>query len=381
MDESLILLFGVIVLALVFDYINGFHDTANAIATVVSTGVLPPRTAVGMAALFNFGGAFLGVGVAQTIGGDIANPASITLVVVMAALCGAIVWNLITWYFGLPSSSSHALVGGIIGAVLCHRVVYEKGEFGSNLWALVDSDGSRKVIEGLIFSPICGLVMGFLIMIGLLWIVRRMAPTRINRGFKHLQLVSASLMALSHGSNDAQKSMGIITMALIGYYAAHPAHAVSVHVIDLAAWQNHQKMVIPVWAIAACATAMALGTAAGGWRIMKTMGHKIIKLKPINGFAAETAGALVILGATHLNAPVSTTHVISSSIMGVGSSNRASAVRWGIAGNIVVAWILTIPVAAVIAALLYLVFHYFLGSGVTPPPPEALHAAAAATGL
>ena len=341
MGESFTLLAAVVVLALLFDYINGFHDTANAIATVVSTGVLPPRTAVLLAACFNFGGAFfIGQGgVAETIGKDITDPASITQAVVIAALGGAIIWNLITWYFGIPSSSSHALVGGLLGAVLCHRVLDQQQEFSGTFLTLVTSPGVIKVVEALVLSPIIGLLMGFIIMTVLLFFTRRAAPYKVNRLFRRLQIFSSCFLALSHGSNDAQKTMGVITMALIGYYGKSAGHA---------------EWAIPTWVIVACAAAMALGTSAGGWRIMKTMGHKIIKLKPINGFAAESAGSIVILAATHLHAPVSTTHVISSAIMGVGASNRVSAVRWGIAGNIFMAWVLTIPVSALVAALCYL---------------------------
>jgi PiT family inorganic phosphate transporter len=358
--DPFILLALVVVLAIAFDYINGFHDTANAIATVVSTGVLPPRTAVLLAAAFNFGGAFLGVGVAKTIGGDIADPRSITQTVVISALVGAIVWNLITWYFGIPSSSSHALVGGIVGSVTCHRVIDEGRAFGGTLDELVRSKGVVKVVQGLVLSPVAGFIVGFAIMLLLLWIVKRQAPTRVNCAFRGLQLLSASAMALSHGSNDAQKAMGIVTMALVSYYGLHPDDAPSW--VHLQAWREKHDLVIPAWVIAACATAMACGTAAGGWRIMKTMGHKIIRLKPINGFAAETAGAIVILAATHLHAPVSTTHVISSSIMGVGASKRVSAVRWGIAGNILIAWVLTIPIAAFVAGIVYSALHGVIGA-------------------
>ena len=346
----------VVVMALVFDYINGFHDTANAIATVVSTNVLAPRTAILMAAVFNFVGAFTGVSVAKMIGGGIASPDSITQTVVISALGGAIVWNLITWYFGIPSSSSHALVGGIVGAVLCHRVLDDGRDVGATFMELATSKGVVTVVKFLVISPLLGLIMGFIIMILLLWIVRRKAPSRVNRAFKHLQLVSAGMMALSHGSNDAQKAMGIVTMALVGYYAKNPADAPAW--VDLAAWSAKKDLVVPSWVILACASAMALGTSAGGWRIMKTMGHKIIKLKPINGFAAESAGAIVIMVATHrFGAPVSTTHVISASIMGVGASKRVSAVRWGLAGNIALAWVLTIPIAALVSGLLYIVLR------------------------
>jgi PiT family inorganic phosphate transporter len=360
MVDPFVLLIMVVVLTLVFDYVNGFHDTANAIATVVSTNVLPPRTAVILAALFNFIGAFLGTGVAKTIGGDIADPAAITQTVVLSALVGAITWNLITWYFGIPSSSSHALVGGIVGAVLTHRVMDESKGFGETLAALMGSKGVVKVLKGLVLSPLAGFVVGFIIMVALLWIVRRWSPTFVSKLFRRLQLVSASLMALSHGSNDAQKAMGIVTMALVAYYAHHRESTPGW--LDLATWDQKKELVVPIWVIVACASAMAAGTAAGGWRIMKTMGHKIIKLRPINGFAAETAGAAIILAASHLHAPVSTTHVISSSIMGVGSTNGVSAVRWGIAGNIVVAWILTIPISALVAAICYVVMRVPFGA-------------------
>lgn len=363
MVDPFVLLIAVVILTLAFDYVNGFHDTANAIATVVSTNVLPPRTAVLVAAVFNFVGAFLGTGVAKTIGGDIASPDAITQTVVLAALGGAITWNLITWYFGIPSSSSHALVGGIVGAALTHQVVDSGKEFGGTLHKLMTSDGVIKVLKGLVLSPLCGLIVGFLIMIALYWIVRGRAPGRVTKLFRRLQLVSASAMALSHGSNDAQKAMGIVTMALVAYYASHPADVPSW--LDMATFHasNGKKMPdVPAWVIVACATAMALGTAAGGWRIMKTMGHKIIKLRPINGFAAETAGAAVILAASHFHMPVSTTHVISSAIMGVGASNRVSAVRWGLAGNIMMAWVLTIPISALVAAVIYFALRVPFGA-------------------
>jgi inorganic phosphate transporter, PiT family len=361
MVDPFYLLIAVILLTLAFDYVNGFHDTANAIATVVSTNVMPPRTAVLLAAAFNFLGAFLGTGVAKTIGGDIADPNSITQTVVLSALVGAITWNLITWYFGIPSSSSHALVGGIVGAVLAHGVVDEGTAFGAQLSTLMTSKGVVKVLKGLVISPLAGFLVGFAIMVLLLWIVRRRSPTRVTKWFRRLQLLSASAMALSHGSNDAQKAMGIVAMALVAYYSKH-RESVPVWV-ELAAWEGPKKeLVIPVWVIIACASAMAAGTAAGGWRIMKTMGHKIIKLRPINGFAAETAGAIVILAASHLHAPVSTTHVISSSIMGVGSTQGVSAVRWGIAGNIIVAWVLTIPISALVAMLCYMLLRVPFGA-------------------
>jgi PiT family inorganic phosphate transporter len=348
MDNAAVLLVAVVGLALAFDYINGFHDTANAVATVVSTNVLPGRTAVFFAALFNLIGAFAGVGVAKTIGGDIADPASITQTVVAAALLGAIIWNLVTWYFGIPSSSSHALIGGLVGAVWCHWVQQEIGP-GDALWRLINSRGVMLSLKALVLSPLVGFVGGFSLMVLLVWTIRWLRPATVNRAFRFLQLVSASFMALAHGSNDAQKSMGIITMAL-ATYATHKGLR-----------SESAELVVPPWVIVSCATAMALGTASGGWRIMKTMGHKIIKLRPVHGFAAESAAAAVILTASWLHAPVSTTHVISASIMGVGASKRVSAVRWGVAKNILIAWMLTIPVSALLSASLYWVLRPLVG--------------------
>src|SRR5437763_3326547 len=347
MGSALVVLVLVVAPALAFDYLNGFHDTANAVATVVSTNVLPGRTAILLAAAANFFGAFVGVGVAKTIGKDIADPASVTQLVVASALLGAIFWNLLTWYYGIPSSSSHALVGGLVGAVWCHRVLAGDGT-GEAIWGLVTSKGVLLTLKALVLSPLCGLLGGFVLMATLLWVVRRMRPAAVNRSFRVLQLGSAGFMAFAHGSNDAQKSMGIITLALAAYAATTPAGAPA----DLS---------VPTWAIVACATAMALGTASGGWRIMKTMGHRIIKLRPINGFAAETAAAVTILVATWLRAPVSTTHVISSSIMGVGASKRVSAVRWGVAGNMLTAWVLTIPVSAAVSAGVYRLLYALFG--------------------
>ena len=348
MDSALLLLMLVVLLALAFDYINGFHDTANAVATVVSTNVLPGRTAVLLAAVCNFVGAFVGVGVAKTIGGDITDPASITQTVVAAALLGAIFWNLLTWYYGIPSSSSHALIGGIVGSVWCHEVL-QSVPAGSSLWGLLTSKGVTLALKALVLSPLFGLLGGFTLMVLLLWAVRPLRPSVVNLGFRQLQLVSAGFMAFAHGSNDAQKSMGIITMALAAYAVSQGQASAS------------QELVVPTWVILSCATAMALGTASGGWRIMKTMGHKIIKLRPINGFAAETAAAAVILTASWLHAPVSTTHVISASIMGVGASKRVSAVRWGVARNILMAWVLTIPISATVSAGVYLLLHGLTG--------------------
>ena len=328
------LLVTVVIAAIVFDYINGFHDAANAIATVVSTGVLPIRTAVLLAGVFNFVGAITGTAVAKTIASGFADASIVTQQVVLAALIGAITWNLITWWYGIPSSSSHALVGALAGAVVAHAGV------AAFRWSAL----GQKVLVPLVLSPTIGFVAAFVLMVGLLWIVRRMRPPTVHRVSRRLQLVSASLMALGHGSNDAQKSMGIITLALMAYAAAG-------HGNTLAPWMLPAGNGVPVWVIASCAAAIGLGTMAGGKRIIKTMGTRIIRISPLQGFAAETAGALTILTASHFGVPVSTTHCINACIMGVGTSTRLSAVRWGVAGNIVTAWVLTLPMSAAFAFL------------------------------
>jgi PiT family inorganic phosphate transporter len=325
------LLVVVIVTAIVFDFINGFHDAANAIATVVSTGVLPVRTAVLIAGLFNFVGAVTGTAVAKTIASGFADPTIVTQTVVLAALLGAITWNLITWWYGIPSSSSHALVGGLAGAVVAHAGI------GAFHWSAL----GEKVLLPLVASPLLGFIIAFALMIGLTWAVRRLRPHTVHQASRRMQLVSACMMALSHGSNDAQKSMGIITLALTAFVAA--GHT------GLPSWMLPEGDHIPIWVIVACAAAIALGTAAGGKRIIKTMGTKIIRITPLQGFAAETAGAVTIFGASHLGVPVSTTHCINACIMGVGASKRISAVRWGVAGNILTAWVLTIPISAAFA--------------------------------
>jgi PiT family inorganic phosphate transporter len=328
------LLVVVIITAILFDYINGFHDAANAIATVVSTGVLPIRTAVMMAGTFNFVGAITGTAVAKTIASGFADPVIVSQTVVLGALLGAIAWNLITWWKGIPSSSSHALVGGLAGAVVAHSGV---SAFKWN--ALVE-----KVLVPLVLSPALGFVVAFCLMITLLWIVRSMRPAVVHKASRRMQLVSACAMALSHGSNDAQKSMGIITLALVAFGAS--MHA------DLPAWVlPGPGNSVPTWVITCCAAAIGLGTMAGGKKIIKTMGTKIIRISPLQGFAAETAGALTIMGASHFGVPVSTTHCINACIMGVGASKRISAVRWGVAGNIVVAWVLTLPLSGAMAFL------------------------------
>ena len=325
-----VLLIIVVFLALCFDYINGFHDTANAIATSVSTRALTPKRAVVLAAAFNLLGALYSTGVAQTIAKDIVSPKLTTQEVVIAALLSAITWNLVTWLLGIPSSSSHAIVGGIAGAAVA------KAGFSVLEW-----DGLGKILAALIFSPIIGMIIGFIIMKILNLLFGQFSPSRVHQGFKKMQILSASFLAFNHGSNDAQKSMGIITMTLIA-----------------TGLQAQTVLAPPLWVKLACALSMSLGTAAGGWKIIHTMGGKIFKLEPINGFAADLSSSLVIWSATAfpgLHLPVSTTHVVSGSIMGVGSAKRVSAVRWGVAQQMLMAWIVTIPAASTIAALYYLV--------------------------
>lgn len=318
------LIWAIVLLAVLFDYINGFHDTANAIATSVSTRAISPRHAIMMAASLNFLGAMISTGVAKTIGGDLVqNPAEISLEVIVAALIGSIIWNLLTWYYRIPSSSSHSLIGGVIGAVAI--------SVGP---AALDYTGIEKIIMSLVLSPVIALATGYVVMIAILWVVRNYSPITLNQRFRRMQLVSACLMAFSHGSNDAQKAMGIIALALLsgGYI---------------------ETMEIPTWVKLACATSMALGTSAGGWRIISTMGTKIFKLESINGFAADLNSSIVIFSATFLHLPVSTTHVVSGSIMGVGSAERVRAVHWGVARSMLVAWCVTIPISALMSAIIY----------------------------
>ena len=327
------LLILVVLLAVGFDYINGFHDTANAIATSVSTRALRPSHAILMSAAANFIGALTGTAVAKTIASGIATtPAGDDgQIVVAAALVGGIAWNLITWRLGIPSSSSHALIGGLIGAAIASA-----GTQSLNGQGIFD-----KVLFPLVASPILGVVIGFSLMVVLLNVFRRAHPKRINDRFRRLQVISAAYMAFSHGSNDAQKTMGIITLALVaGGVITDPT--------------------VPLWVILLAASAISAGTAVGGWRIIKTMGQKVVKLDPVHGFAAETTAATIIIGASHFGMPVSTTHVISSAIIGVGSSDRFSAVRWGVAGNIVIAWVLTIPASGFVAWVAWEVFSRVL---------------------
>ena len=319
-------IWAVVLLALAFDYINGFHDTANAIATSVSTRAIAPKTAVMMAATLNFLGAMVSTGVAKTIGGDIVTaPEMINGEIIVAALVGAIFWNLLTWWYGIPSSSSHALIGGIIGAVLI-SVGPEALQAG----------GIGKIFISLVASPILALVLGYIVMKILLILFGRFSPIVLNDRFRNMQLVSAALMSFSHGSNDAQKAMGIITLTLVA----------SGHL---------QTLDVPIWVKIACATAMALGTAAGGWKIIATVGSKIFKLESINGFAADLNSAITIFTATLLHLPVSTTHVVSGSIMGVGTAMRVRAVNWSTARSMVFAWFITIPLSAGVSALAYVI--------------------------
>ena len=322
-----------VVLALAFDFMNGLHDAANSIATVVSTGVLKPHHAVAFAAFFNFVAIFVfHLKVASTIGKGIVDPLVIDHYIVFGALVGAISWNGITWFFGLPSSSSHALIGGLIGAAVA-KVGFS---------ALVAS-GIGKTVLFIFVSPFMGFVLGGLLLVAVSWIFRRASPSRIDRWFRRLQLVSAGAYSLGHGGNDAQKTIGIIWMLLI---AANVAGA--------------KESMPPLWVIISCYVAIALGTFFGGWRIVKTMGQKITKLKPVHGFCAETGGAITLFVATGLGIPVSTTHTITGAIVGVGSTRKVSAVRWGVAGNIVWAWVFTIPASAFIAAVSWwLATHLF----------------------
>ena len=340
------LLIIVLIVALVFEYTNGFHDTANSIATVVSTKVLTPRQAVVMAAVTNLAGALImGTSVAKTIGAGLVDTSIVTIPTVLCALIGAITWNIITWWLGLPSSSSHALMGGLCGSALATA----HGNWSVLYWDATDAAGKvfglwPKVVMPMILAPIIGFIVAVVVMFLLYFLLKRVRPRLVNAIFGKAQLLSAAWMGWSHGSNDAQKTMGIVTLALFA--------ATSNHDLDnLPSWLwflRADGMNVHNWVIILCGLTMAAGTAAGGWRIIKTMGHKMVKLQPINGFAAETTAAMVIETATHFGVPLSTTHVISSTIMGVGSVKRFSAVKWGIVGRIVWAWVLTIPVAGLI---------------------------------
>ena len=330
MADFSILLFLVIGLALLFDFSNGWHDSANAVATVISTRVLSPMTAVVMAGVLNVMGAFMSTAVAKMVGTGIIDPSAVNDVVIISALGGAIIWNFITLNMGLPSSSSHALIGGMVGAGFIHGGV-----------SVLQVAGLLKVLKAMVLSPFFGFLIAFILMVALSWMF-----FRIQRGvamvlFRRLQLVSAGFMALSHGANDAQKAMGIITLALLS--AGHITSAE-----------------VPQWVIISCALAMGLGTALGGWKIIRTLGMGIVKLEPVHGFAAETGAGVVLMATAHIGLPVSTTHTITSSVMGVGAVNRLSAVRWGVTRRIVYAWICTLPGAALLAILLYSILSVIL---------------------
>jgi len=324
----------IVVLGLGFDFINGFHDTANAIATSVATRVLSPGKAVLMAATMNVLGALSGTAVATTVGKGIIPAEVASQELVVASLLAAITWNLVTWRFGIPSSSSHALVFSIVGA----------GTAAAGLDAIQVS-GVSKVLKGMVYSPLLGFLGAFLILLGLLWLVAKRRPRTVNRVFGKLQIISAAFMAYSHGSNDAQKTMGVISLSLASYYG----------------WSGSEWNV-PLWVILSASAAMGLGTATGGWRIVRTMGLKVVELRPIDGFAAETAAASIIEVASRLGIPVSTTHVISSAILGVGATRRASAVRWGVAGRIVTAWVVTVPICVTLGWLFYRFLHLITGA-------------------
>jgi inorganic phosphate transporter, PiT family len=333
-----LILWIVVATALAFDFTNGFHDTANAVATSISTRAMAPRVAVTLASALNFVGAFLSISVAATIAKGIVNPDDVTLPIVFAGLCGAIAWNLATWYFGLPSSSSHALIGGMVGSTFA--AAGPSAVFGQGL---ID-----KVVVPALVAPILAFVVAGIGILVIYRIVGRQPPGTVSRGFRLGQILSGSLFSLSHGTNDAQKTMGVIALALVAAGKLHPGADP------------------PTWVIVSAATAIALGTYVGGWRIIRTMGSRIIKMDPAQGFASQAAGAAVVLSASHAGFPLSTTHVTSGAIMGAGAAKRVSAVRWGVAGNIVVAWVLTLPAAALVGALVYGI-EYVIGEKTAGP--------------
>ncbi len=318
----------IVLLSWTIDFINGFHDTANAIATVVSTGVLSARTAIFMAASLNFVGALMGTKVATTIAKGLADPVHVVPAVIISALLAAITWDLLTWWFGIPSSTSHTLMGGLMGAVIAHSGIHA-----------LHAAKLKEVAAFIIISPTLGFLMAAVLILLILWVVKRQPGHLVNYAFRKLQLVSAGAMAFTHGQNDAQKAMGIICLGLITYKMLPVVPGASV--------------AVPLWVKIGCATMMGLGTASGGWKIIKTLGHRIGKLRPIHGFAAETAAAVLLFTTAHMGIPVSTTHAITGAIMGVGASMNPGAVRWGLAGNIAMAWVLTIPISAMLAAGFY----------------------------
>jgi inorganic phosphate transporter, PiT family len=331
MDGIFILTILIVIGALAFDFINGFHDTANAIATAVSTKALKPRHAIALAAIMNFIGALSFTGVAKTITKDIVDPFTLEngSLVILAALIAAITWNLITWYYGIPSSSSHAIIGSIAG-----------GAIAASGFQSLNYNGFIKIIEALLLSPVLAFVVGYLVYSIFKIVFKNYNLTKTNRNFRLFQIGTAALQSFTHGTNDAQKAMGIITMALIAnnYVSTND---------------------IPLWVQVACATAMALGTSVGGWKIIKTVGGKIMKIRPVNGVAADLTGAMIIFGATYIHLPVSTTHVISSSILGVGASHRIKGVKWGTAQRMLITWVITLPISALLAALCYVVLNFF----------------------
>lgn len=342
MDSTIAYILAVIGVALVFDFINGFHDSANSIATVVATRVLSPGVAVLWAAFFNFIAAFImGTAVAKTIGKGLVDPAVLDTDVILAALTGAILWNLLTWWLGLPSSSSHALMGGLGGAAIAKAGVI----------ALIPG-GWVKPIAFIFLSPLIGCTLAILLTVALSWALRKGSPGPIDRVFRRLQLLSAALYSIGHGGNDAQKTMGIIVGLLVANQAAFA---------DRTGWMSHLHLQtvdhVPMWIVLSAHAAIAAGTALGGWRIVKTMGSKITRLRPFGGFCAETAGGITLFLASHFGIPVSTTHTITGAIVGVGATQRISAVRWGVAGTIVWAWVLTIPMSAAVAGITYLLLH------------------------
>jgi len=338
----------VLLAALVFEYINGFHDAANAIATVVSTKVLTPRQAIMLAAFFNLIGALMGTAVATTIGKGLVDTNHVTMITIFSGLMGAIIWNLITWWLGLPSSSSHALIGGLCGAALASS----KGDWNVMTWSAVDAKGAAvglwpKVVAPMLTSPLIGFIGGAVLMFLLMMLIHRFTPRTVNSVFGKLQIVSASFMGFSHGSNDAQKTMGIIALALFTGTKA----GVFENLPHWAHFLYTPEFTVPRWVMITCAVVMAAGTAGGGWRIIRTMGHKMVKLQPVHGFAAETTAALIIHGASTVGIPLSTTHAISTSIMGVGAVKRFGAVKWGVVERIIWAWVLTLPVCGLIGYL------------------------------
>jgi PiT family inorganic phosphate transporter len=349
--HSTALLVIVVAVALAFDFTNGFHDTANVVATSISTRALPPRTAIALAALLNFAGAFISLKVAATVATGIIEASKVTESIAFAGLVGAIIWNLITWYVGLPSSSSHALIGGMVGALLA-----AVGGSGVKWQGL-----ASKVIVPALIAPVLAFAVAAVAIVVILQIIGRRRPGIVTRGFRGGQVISGSLLALAHGTNDAQKTMGVITLALVahGSLDAHHAH-------------------VPHWVVISSASAIALGTYAGGWRIIRTVGTRIIKMDPPQGFASQSAGAAVILASSHFGYPLSSTHVISGGIMGAGAARRLSAVRWGVAGNIAVAWVLTLPTAGLAGALVYWLTQV-PGGGISGP--LMVIAIAAATGV